>query len=150
MGISAINAEKVVDVGLQLLERELVLANLVWKDAAGDFAGAKDDTISIRLPSYTKSRKNALRSGAARTRDNLTERKVDVSLASRLYKDVEVTDENLTLDIVDFTKQVLSPALRSIARGYEDEVAALMTGASYAVTIDWDETKPYETIVDAR
>lgn len=150
MSVTTIKAEKVVETALALLEREVILPNLVWRDAVGDFAGAKNDTISIRLPSYTKARKNALRSGDARTRDTLEERKVDVSLTSRLYKDVEITDENLSLDIVDFTKQVMSPCLRSIVRGYEDEVATLMEDATYEVTLELDETDPYKTFVSAR
>lgn len=150
MTVSTIKAEKVVTTALALLEREVVLPNLVWKDAAGDFRGAKNDTISMRLPAYTSSRKNTLRAGSSRTRDSLSERKVDVTLTSRLYKDIEITDEEFTLDILDFTNQVMSPCLRSIVRGYEDEVATLMANANYAVSETLDTDNPYETLVAVR
>lgn len=46
-----IKAEKVVATGLGLLEREVVLPRLVWRDAAiADVRGAKGDTITCRLP----------------------------------------------------------------------------------------------------
>lgn len=150
MSVSTIKAEKVVETALALLERESVLAATVWRDAAGDFAGAKNDTISIRLPAYTSSRKNTLRAGSSRTRDSLVERKVDVTLASRLYKDVEVTDENFTLDLVNFTSQVMAPCLRSIVRGYEDEVADLFEGATYQVEIELDADDPLAGLRAAR
>lgn len=150
MSVTTIKAERVVQTALMLLEREVILPRLVWRDAVGDFAGAKDDTISIRVPSYTKARKNALRSGAARTRDNLVERKVDVSLTDRLYKDVRITDENLTLDLRDFSEQVMSPVLRSLVIGYEDEIATLITGATYENELELDTTDPYNTVIDAR
>src|SRR3954451_3813641 len=98
---------RIVDAGLAVLARDLTLPNLVWQNAAGDFAGAANDTISIRVPAYASARTRALRSGAARTRDFVVERKVDVTLATDVYKDVEITDEQLSLDIVDFTNQVM-------------------------------------------
>jgi hypothetical protein len=150
MAVTTIKAEKVVATALALLEREVVLPATVWRDAAGDFAGAKNDTISIRLPSYTSSRKNTLRAGSARTRDALVERKVDVTLEARLYKDVEVTDENFTLDIVDFTQQVMAPCLRSIVRGYEDELADLFDAPTYQVEIEIDTTNPLAALREAR
>jgi hypothetical protein len=150
MAVKPIKAEVVVETALALLEREVLLPNTMWKDAAGDFRGKKNDTITIRLPAYTSSRKNALRSGGVRTRDSLSERSVDVTLTSRLYKDVEITDEEFTLDILDFTKQVMSPILRSIVRGYEDECADLMSGASYDNIVTIDTSNPLASFRRAR
>jgi hypothetical protein len=152
MTVQTIKAERVVSTALALLEREVVLPATVWRDAAGDFRGAKNDTISIRLPAYTQSQKNALRSGGPRSRDSLAERKVDVTLSSRLYKDIEVTDEVFSLDLVDFMQQVMAPCLRSIVRGYEDELAELMTDATYAPghTLTLDGTDPIGTLREAR
>lgn len=97
-----IKATRVVSTALGLLVRELSLPQTVWRDAAGDFRGAKDDTISIRVHAYAPARKRALRSGAGRTKDTLHERKVDVTLDTDVYKDVGITDEELTLDIANF------------------------------------------------
>ena len=40
---------RIVDAGVAVLARDLTLPNLVWQNAAGDFAGALNDTISIRV-----------------------------------------------------------------------------------------------------
>lgn len=130
-----LKAEQIISAGLGLLRREIVLPNLVWRDAAGDFAGAKDDTISIRLPAYAKARTRALRSGSARVRDNLAETKVDVSLDTDVYKDIRITDEELTLDITNFGTQVLQPSMAGIAEGIEDAVATEMSSATYAKSL---------------
>lgn len=153
-GFSAIKATVVVDTALALLEREVVLPNLIWRDAGGDFRGAKDDTISIRLPAYAKANKRDLRSADARVRTKLFERKVDVTLTSDLQVDIPITDEELTLDIRDFTAGVVAPALRGIVRGYEDEVAALIEGSDPAwddITVDDTvEQGAFNALIDAR
>jgi hypothetical protein len=135
-GFEAIKPEVVVDTALALLEREVVLPNLVWRDAVGDFRGAKGDTVTIRLPAYAKANKRQLRSSDARVRKTLHERKIDVTLTHDLQVDVPISDENLTLDIRDFAMQVLAPGMRAIVRSYEDEVAQMITGATYVTTLD--------------
>lgn len=147
---SFIKAEKVVRTALGMLEREITLPALVWRDAGGDFRGVKDDTISLRIPAYTNARSRVLRGGRPITIDNLTETKVDVTLDTDVYKAVAITDEELTLDIVDFGVQVLTPVVHAVARGIEDSLADTITGANYEVSVDLDESDPYLGIVDAR
>ncbi|HLR84802.1 MAG TPA: P22 phage major capsid protein family protein [Nocardioidaceae bacterium] len=145
-----IKVEKVVRTALGLLEREVVLPRLVWRDAAGDFRGAKDDTISIRLPAYGVANTRALRSGDARTKSSLHERKVDVTLDTDVYMDVPITDEELTLDIEDFGGQVLAPVVSAVARGLEDDLVSTITGATYAHDIALDMNDLKGTFAEAR
>lgn len=134
-----IKAERVVRTSLGLLEREVALPRLVWRDAAiADVRLAKGDTITVRLPSYAKANTRALRSGAARTKTSLHERAIDVKLTTDVYLDVPISDEELTLDIEDFGSQVLTPVIGGVARGLEDNVASTITGADYAHDIDLD------------
>lgn len=122
-------------MALELLRREIVLTALVWRDAVGDFAGVKDDTISIRLPAYAKANTRALRSGTTRSRDNLAEQKVDVTLSTDVYKDIRISDEELTLDIRDFGEQVLNPVTAGIAETLEDQLISTVSAATYAKSI---------------
>lgn len=126
---------KIASTALGILRRERVLAGLVWRDAAGDFAGAEGDTISIRVPGYTKARKRALRSGATRIRDGLVEQKVDVSLDTDIYKDIPISDEELTLDIANFGEQVLNPLMEGVVDTIEDEIVDTMESGSYAQSV---------------
>ncbi len=128
---------RIVSTALGVLRREIVLPALVWRDAAGDFAGAYNDTISIRLPAYAKANTRALRSGTTRQRDNLAEQKVDVTLATDVYKDIKISDEELTLDIANFGVQVLTPVMGGVAETLEDQLISTIEGATYAKSISY-------------
>jgi hypothetical protein len=145
-----IKSQKVVNTMLGLLEREITLPQLVWRDAGGSFVGTANDTISIRVPAYINARTRVLRGGRPITMDSVAETKVDVTLDTDVYKAIEITDEELTLDIVSFGDQILMPAVRSVARGVEDHLADTMIDATYETTVDLTESDPYLGIVDAR
>jgi hypothetical protein len=147
---SFIKAEQVISQMLGVLERELVLANLVWKDPIPTFKGAKNDTVSIRLPAYTSARTRVMRSATALTVDELDETKVDVVLDTHVYKAIGVTDEEMTLDIVDFGQQITAPAMNSVVRKVDDALATEISGATYEVTQALDEADPYLGILAAR
>lgn len=150
MANNFLKAEQVIRQALGMLKREVVLPNLVTRHAGTDFAGAKNDTISIRVPAYTTSRTRTLRGGRPITVDSLGETKVDLTLDTDVYKAVAITDEELSLDIKDFGEQVTSPVVEAVARGVEDALVAKMVAATYAVTIEVDNTDPYASFVDAR
>jgi N4-gp56 family major capsid protein len=147
-----LKAEKVVATALGLLMRELTLPQRVWRDAAGDFTGAKGDAITVRLPAYAPARTRALRSGTARVKDNLAERPVVVTLDTDVYKDVKLSDENLSLDIADFGAQVLNPVIVGVAQQLETELANEIKTATYQTSIAHASgtDDAYKTVVKAR
>jgi hypothetical protein len=130
-----LKASQIASAGIGILRRETVLPSLVWRNAVSDFRGAAGDTVSIRLPAFSKARTRALRSGTTRVRDNLAEQKVDITLDTDIYKDVRISDEELTLDITSFGEQVLNPLMAGVAETLEDAVITKMSTASYAKTI---------------
>jgi hypothetical protein len=155
---SFIKAEKIAAQALGLLEREIILPALVWRDAGGSFQGAAGDTITIRVPARTTARTRALRGARTAgsegtgiiTMDELTETSVDVTLDTAVYSAVPITDEELALDISDFGAQIAEPQVRAVAEGIENAVVAEITGATYATTVTVDTANPYDSIVDAR
>lgn len=136
-----------------LLAREIGLTGLFWTDAVGgdDFRGSLNDTVSLRVPSYTSARTRTMRSGTALVADDLGETKVDVTLDTHLYQLLNIQDEELTLDIADFGAQVTQPAIQAVARGLEDAVVAELQGITFPTgrTIEVDNTNPYDAFVDA-
>lgn len=144
--------QTIANAAIGLLERDVMLAGTVWRDPVSpdSFARKKNETVSIYLPAYVVANKRSLRANAARVRSTLTERKVDVTLDNDLQVDVALTDENLTLDVPSVVRNVVAPAVGAIVRAYDEEVAAVMEGATYENEISWDESQPYNSIVDAR
>ena len=148
-----LKAEQIVAAALGLLKRDSVLPGLVWRDPVGaDFKGAKNDTISIRIPGWAPARTRVMRSGSTRTRDDIYERKVDITLDTDIYQDIRITDEVLSLDIVDFATQVLVPVTTGISQKIASTLAAAITGAIYQYEIDYAYGgNPYgEIAVEAR
>lgn len=146
--------ETIVNTALGILSRELVLANLFTKLTVEDFRGAKDDTVSFRVPAVLEAREYAWRNNRSSpiVIDDLTETKVDVVLNHDFYSAVKITDEQLTLDIKDFGAQVLQPQLTAVAEKSEDLIGDTLAAATYATTIDFDEATddPRHVVIDAR
>lgn len=127
---------------IDLLMRELVVARTVWTDAvsSAEWAGAFGDTVTIRVPARRTARTRVLRAGAPITNDDSNEFGVPVTLDTDVYNGANITDEQLTLDIVDFARQVLAPQVTAVAEGVEDAIAAQIVAATYEAdhTIDAD------------
>lgn len=157
MAHSFIKPTVVVDTAIKLLQREIVLPQLVWLNGIGDFAGKYQDTITIRVPARTTANTRAFRgTGAARNlvTSDLTENAIPVTLDHDVYHAVSLTDEELTFDINDFAAQVLNRQIRAVAEELENGLATTIVGADYGQNnhrVDIDgASKIFEAIVDAR
>jgi hypothetical protein len=143
MANAFLKAEKIISQGLGLLQRELVLPRLVVRYGAADFAGAKDDTINIRIPSILKGREYEWRERkSAITTDDLEEFSVAVTLNKHPYNAVGITDEELTLDIVNWGEQVARPQIRAVAEMLESYIAVAMEEANYRHTVEYEQPDP--------
>lgn len=157
MAHSFLKPTVVVDTAIKLLQREIVLPQLVWLNGIGDFAGKYQDTITIRVPARTTANTRAFRGvGAARnlTTSDLTENAIAVTLDHDVYHAVSLTDEELTFDIHDFGSQVLNRQVRAVAETLENGLATEIIGADYASnSMRVDVATPdaiFDGIVDAR
>lgn len=130
-----------------LLYRELTVARTVWTDAInpGEFSGALNDTVNMRIPARRTARKRTLRAGTAIINDASNEFSIPVTLTTDVYNGAPITDEELTLDIADFGAQVLNPQIIAVAEGVEDEIVDEIEGAAYPSGLilnpDWTEFK---------
>lgn len=154
MANTFLKPERIVRTALGILSRELVLGNLFFKATIDDFRGAKNDTVSFRVPAVLTAREYGWRNDRSSpiVIDDLTETVVDVTLNHDFYSAVKITDEQLTLDITDFGYQVLQPQLRAVAEKAETVIATALSGATYANEVDFDEATddPRKVVIDAR
>lgn len=131
MANSFVKAQKVVDAANLLLQREIVLPRLVTTDLSKqDFQYSLNDTVTMRIPTTRTAKSRTLRSSTGLTATDLTETKVDVKLTDHVYDLLNITDEQLTLDIRDFARQVLNPQMRGVAEGLEDVIADALSAAT--------------------
>lgn len=153
MANAFIKPNAIIDTVLGMLQGELVLTQLVWKDGLGDFAGKYNDTITIRIPNPTDANTRVLRgTGAARnlTVSDLTETSVDVKLTDDVYSLVVLTDEEKTLDIFDYAGQVLNRQVDAVARKLEQGLSDTIQNAAYVTTHTAAVDGVYDAIVHAR
>jgi hypothetical protein len=134
-------AEKLTATALALLDRQVVLANIIGRDSGAEFTGAKGDTVNIKRPSRLAARKQALRAdnSAGIQSENLNEWSIPVRLTDHIYNAVDLTDAELTLDITNFAEQVLAPQTHAIAREIERETAAKLETAPLIGQVETDE-----------
>lgn len=154
MANTFLKPEVINRTALKLLERSIVLPALVWNYADAEFRGAKNDTVTLRLPAVLESNNYTFRNDRSNPIDvdDLTETSVPVVIDNDIYSAVAITDEQLTLDVIDFAEQVLSPQVSAVARGLEDLVATTMAGATYGdeVTFQNSDNELWDTLIEAR
>lgn len=139
------------DSVLSALARMLTLAPTVWRDAGGPDWARTGGSVTVRVPAFTVASTRTLRSSGSRTRSGLFESPTVVSLEKEVYRDVLVTSEEQTLDIVDYSRQVLGPAIGSVARGIEDILLDdAILDADYENIVNINESDPFASVVQAR
>ena len=126
-----------------------VLPQLVHRDFSSDFNGAVGDTVTIRKPaSFTA---NTFNRATGITVQDATEGSATVQLDTLLDVSFAVTSEQWTLDIAEFNRQLVAPAVEAIRQGIESHIVAAMS-SGFTVTQGADGTPSTDptALIDAR
>lgn len=107
---------------LMVLRNNAVMANLVHRDYSGEFVGAVGDTITVRKPATFVANEF---DGSKITVQDATETAVPVKMDKHLDVSFAVTAKQLTMDIADFSKQFLVPAMQAFADKVDKYLIAL-------------------------
>lgn len=116
--------------GLATLYNTMVLAGLVWRDFDGDFAGKQGDTITIRKPAVFEVEEFDRAQGI--TLQDAVEDSMPLTLDTIANVSFPVTDEQMTLEISDFSGQLLTPAMEAIAQKIDADLAELLVDTAAA------------------
>ena len=128
MANTFLTPQMVANEALMVLQSNLVMADLVHRDYSKEFA-QNGDTITVRKPAKF-SAKNF--TGSTSTQD-ATEGSVSVKLDR--FRDVTaaVTSQQLTLDIKNFSEQIVAPAMQAIAQAVDEDLLAVgVSKAAYS------------------
>ncbi|WP_291280015.1 P22 phage major capsid protein family protein [Galactobacter sp.] len=149
--------EVIGNAALGLIKDEVILPNLVYRDAETHYqgqVGPRGDTVQIPIRgSLGDARELAWRDASRQiVTDEIKDGTVSIKLDTYLYKAVGLLREEQTLDIADYGAQVLSPMTNSVAYGAEKRIAAAIEGAPYVESIDLVDAErgTYNALVDAR
>lgn len=117
----------IANEALRVFQANTVMADLVHKDYSDEFQQV-GDTVTIRKPA-TFSAKPFTGSVSAQ---DITESSATVKLDHFFDVTANVTSKELSLDIVDFSAQVIQPAIRALANQVDsDLLACAVAGAGY-------------------
>lgn len=132
---------------LMVLRNNAVFANLVYRDYSNEFVAGVGDTISIRKPAKFEAKEF---NGSAIEVQNATETKVDVKMDKLLDVSFAVTSKDLSMNIGDFSTQLLVPAMQAFADKIDGYLIALADAISTNKVTAAGEAVTVADIVDAR
>jgi len=113
MGNTILTPSIIAKEALMQLRNNTVMANLVHRDYSQEFVAGVGNTVSIRKPATFEAQEFD-RSSGIQIQD-ATEGSDTVVLDKLLDVSFEVTSEQLTMDIRDFSEQLLIPAMQGFA-----------------------------------
>jgi hypothetical protein len=121
------NAPIIVKTALGLLRQDNILASLVYRDADDAFAGRQGDTVNVKRPSVLSATDIGFRNAARTvTGSDLKESSFPVKLDQYPVSAVDLTDEEMSLDVEDFNAQVVQPQVRAMSDFFEIQLALRM------------------------
>lgn len=112
--------EIIANEALMQLQANLVMADLVHRDYSDEFVQV-GDTITIRKPAKFTAKNFT---GTTEAQD-VTEGRVSVSLDRFRDVTIQITSKELTLDIKNFSEQVVKPAMQAIAQAIDEDLLSV-------------------------
>lgn len=112
---------------LLVLQNNLVAAGLVHRDYSEDFASV-GDTVTVRKPAtFTAQSYN----GSTVDKQAATETSVPVKLDKHMDVTFAVTSKEMSLDIADFSEQLIGPAMSAHAQAIDAAICGLYKDIPY-------------------
>jgi len=128
MSNTFITADMIAREALPILRNNLVMANLVHTDFSADFAEMGDTVQVLKPANFTAIEFDGDLTGQYQ---DVVESKVDVSLDTIATVDMKITAKQRTLNIRDFTAQIINPAMEAIAQKIDSDIMGLYADIPY-------------------
>jgi hypothetical protein len=145
--------EQVASVAVAMAVQDSFLGALINRNFENDLlgGGGKGRTVNVRVPAALIARSRGIDDVTTNiVLDSLSESTVPVTLGEHIYNAVGLSEGDLSLNIEDFSKQVLRPQVEAVVDAVEEEVAAALRAVSLNTAIAWDEANPVKTFTEIR
>lgn len=146
--MAVLTAKGISAVAVELLTRTLVLPMTATRIPGDEFAGSNGDTITVRVPQPSVGRVKAL-PGDSIVYDDVTEVPVDVQV-KHLYHAKLVSDEELSMRLEDFARQITRVQVAAVATDAEAQLATVMNGIASDLAILVDGSNVDAIVLEAR
>lgn len=144
--------EQVAQVAVNLATEDSLLSALINRDYEADLlgGGGKGKAVNVRVPSALVAHVRDVEAVDQITFDSLAESTVSVTLGDHIYSAVALTEGDLSLNIADFSAQVLAPQVDAVVNGVEAKVAAALASIPLSEDVAWNEADPVKTFTKIR
>ena len=132
MANTFLTMDMIAKEALMILRNNAVMAGLVHRDYSNDFVAGVGDTITIRKPA-TFTVKDFVESTGITVQD-ATEEKQTVKMDKFYDVSFAVTSKDLTMNISDFSAQLLVPAMMAFRDKIDAEIIKVAETATNKVT----------------
>lgn len=113
-----LTVQQVADAASVVTESRLILAGALDHNTESMFGRGKGKSVLVRTAASLAPAGDLNEDGTAKT-DDLNDTSTEVTIEKHFYKKVALSAADRTLNITDFTKQVLSPMIDSIVLSIE-------------------------------
>ena len=147
MANTFLTIDMIAKEALMILRKNAVMAGLVHRDYSKEFVAGVGDTITIRKPAtfvvkdFVESTGITVQDATEATKTVKMDKFYDVSFA--------VTSKDLTMNISDFSEQLLVPAMMAFRDKIDAEIIKIAEGATHKVTHAQGKIAP-EDIISVR
>ena len=132
MANTFLTIDMIAKEALMILRKNAVMAGLVHRDYSKEYVAGVGDTITIRKPA-TFTVKDFVESTGITVQD-ATEEKQTVKMDKFYDVSFAVTSKDLTMNISDFSAQLLVPAMMAFRDKIDAEIIKVAEGATHKVT----------------
>lgn len=154
MAVIKAKPEKLIQLALAIVERKVVSPYLSTRLPDGAFTGAKNDTVTMRIGELkAKARDYEFRTRTAPiVMDDIEgEGGIAFKLDKHVYSATALTLEHLTLDEINFVKEVLGPQATAVADDLEAKTLAKFATIPWKRTMALTaDTDPHLAAIEAR
>jgi hypothetical protein len=124
-----------IALALARLHQKANYANLITRINGERFVGALNDRLDWSLPGLTIARDYTWRDRLGPIIfDEIARAKGQVKLDTHVYNGIRFTDEEETLDLTSYGREILFPQVDAVASRLDGKVVTAMIGADPAVT----------------
>jgi hypothetical protein len=129
---STVKAQKIASAAATVVERSLIVPNLMTKVGLDEFRGAANDTVNIKVPGILPAHDLTWRSERSSnlTLDAFSERTYAVSFGGNVYQATKLQDEQVDFDNVGWQKVVPIQA-EAIGRNIEGKALAQLGAPTF-------------------
>jgi hypothetical protein len=146
-------AEQAAKVAVSLAVQDSYLGALVARDFEDDLlgGGGKGRTVNVRIPAALIARSRGIdETQAAIVLDSLSERTVPVTLGEHAYNAIGLSEGDMSLDLENFSTQVLAPQVAAVVDYIEELVAEKLRSIPLDTSIGYDSSDPVKTFTKIR